>query len=194
MSLSTRLNKNAPEWALQQLCFWGLAAIVHLAQHCTCASAWSATAVGWLRRLMLIKREAFVARARGRKAHPTGDFTQPSSNLLAHGCWAGTALSLLKAPCLVAGSVAPCAHTAIRLVHTSPRWWRGRRWGRTRRRGRRWGRTRGWSRRANVAVDPTALCVGACVDGNPIAIFTPRSGTIQHPTTYQRAAAVAITS
>merc|ERR1712045_746834 len=56
----------------------------------------------------------------------------------------------------------------------------------------RGGRTRGWSRRANVTVDPTALCVSACVDGNPIAIFTPRSGTIQHPATYQRAAAVAV--
>merc|ERR1719330_1484490 len=117
---------------------------------------------------------------------------RPSSSLLAHGCWTGTALSLLKAPCLVAGRVAPCAHTAIRLVHTTPRWGCGRRWGRTRRPGRGWGRTRGWSRRADVTVDPTALCVGASVDGNPIAIFTPRSGTIQHPATHQRATAVAV--
>jgi len=55
------LNKNDFEWALQHLCIWGLAAIVHLAQHCTRASALSATAVGWLQRLMLIKREIVLA-------------------------------------------------------------------------------------------------------------------------------------
>merc|ERR1719251_103334 len=65
---------------------------------------------------------------------------QPSSNPLAIGCWAGG--SILTAPVLQ-GLPAPCAHTAIRLLHTASRGRRGRRWGRTRRRGcgcgRRWG-------------------------------------------------------
>jgi len=98
----------------------------------------------------------------------------PSSDLLAHGCWAGTTLSLLQAPRLVAGSVAPCAYTTIRLVHTSPRWWCGRRWGRTRRRGRRWGRTRGC-----IRVDPIHGRVHAIVDSDPSARVAPGSGSKQ---------------
>jgi len=108
---------------------------------------------------------------------------------LAVGCWAGTKLPLLAAPCLIGGIRAPRVHIAILLVLTASRRRRGRRWGRAWRRGRRWG----WSRCcSNVTVNPTALCVGAGIDANPIAILAPRSGTVQHPATHQRAAAVAV--
>merc|ERR1719251_714894 len=68
---------------------------------------------------------------------------RPSSNPLAIGCWAGG--SIVTAPSLEV-TLAPCAHTAILLLHTTSRGRRGRRWGRTGRRGRRRRRSRrrGW--------------------------------------------------
>merc|ERR1719277_2384690 len=110
---------------------------------------------------------------------------RPSLNPLAVGSWASG--SIQTAP-LLQGLPAPCAHTAIRLLHTASRRWRGRGRGR---RGcgcgcGRWRRSRGcrtscrWPHTTRLR-DPCLVVSSTIVNRVALATPSPRSCPLDKP-------------